>query len=161
MTSAYTFRNRGEAGCTLIEVLLSFIVTMIIVSVLFTILHPFQKTQDTKETGRSREAELFFIQFTPYFRQSTEFTISSTEKTLYLRSDRSGQEEVSSFTLHNGRIIRYVNGQGYDIFLEKAGDVRFREEPAGIRISLTFPDGSFSERVFTHTAGKGQSREHE
>ncbi|TMW73778.1 competence type IV pilus minor pilin ComGF [Alteribacter natronophilus] len=142
------FRFRNEGGFTLTEVILGLLITSVMVTVLMGTFAALLKGEELGQRDYSRAAELFFMQFKPYLLQSSGYSVSPDQRSLELVTIRSGSPEQSSFIHHNQRIVRQVNGQGYDIFLEQVISAYFEEVQGGIRLTVELSDGRDYSRQF-------------
>lgn len=68
--------------------------------------------------------------------RSTEVTIEPSTLAL-LQQDGT----TASIKRNGNRIIRNVDGKGFEVYLQHVRDVRFTSVPHGVHVSITMTDG--------------------
>ncbi|MBU9712234.1 ComGF family competence protein [Evansella tamaricis] len=130
MKGAYLVKKK-EDGMTLIEVIISFSILLIIISVFpltFGVL-----SKENIETIRHEERVLFFSQLQMDFRRSANYWTNPQQTVLFY--DRPEDGATIQFELYEDKVRRRVNRTGHEVFLQNVK--QFQVEVVGNGIKLT------------------------
>ncbi|WP_096440487.1 ComGF family competence protein [Alteribacter populi] len=150
--------KRKEQGFTLLEVLTTLVLLFLISSLLlsiFPLLH-----QNENNRSYHEETALFFIQLQLKIRNSDMFWIDSGGRRLVLLVKEGSDEQMESFILHNQRVVRQVEGAGYDVYLEGVNDIYFTEVNRGVEVVIENTQNKQYTKRLNHMNSKA-GEEHE
>jgi type II secretory pathway component PulJ len=167
--SAAAQRSPGEAGFTLIEVLVATITSMVVALALFAIIEfGFRQTASVAERVNANQRGRLAMENVLNYLHSSCVSVSavpvlekSTNSSLYILSQEGSQAFFTSMTRH--RIYLASNGTLYDAYYNSTGGIApnwtFPAEtsPTGTRVLLTNVSQSGSTPVFRYFKYEGGS----
>ncbi|MET1247682.1 competence type IV pilus minor pilin ComGF [Sporolactobacillus sp. STCC-11] len=122
-----------QNGFTLLSMMLALSTLLVIISLIVSITqfmtHRFQPRLDTQ-----KETQIFFTQTATEIHLSHSVSSSSDQQTLTLKK---GTDFVSYSFESPGRIVRKVNGDGYEIVLQQVKKVTFQTNGEFVSIRVT------------------------
>jgi competence protein ComGF len=124
---------KDQSGFTLLSMMLALSTLLVIIGLTVSITQfmtqRFQPRLDTQ-----KETQIFFAQTSTEMHLSRSVSCSSDHRTLTLKK---GADLVSYSLVSPGRIIRKVNGDGYEIVLQQVKDVSFQTNGEIVSIRVT------------------------
>ncbi|MBM7097316.1 prepilin-type N-terminal cleavage/methylation domain-containing protein [Bacillus sp. H-16] len=153
--SVYTKSN--EQAFTLIELVVSLSVFMIITAVLLSLYPVFLTKQSSPYTDEP--VMLFMFQFQKALRSAEQYWTDSDGRRLVMEMAVDGTVQTETFIVHNNRIVRQVEGRGYDVYLEEVTSASFTIVNQGVVISVRRTDGREYERRLGSITGTGDDDE--
>jgi competence protein ComGF len=124
---------KDQSGFTLLSMMLALSILLVIISLAVSITQfmtqRFQPRLDTQ-----KETHIFFAQTSTELHLAHSISSSSDQRTLTLKK---GSNLISYSLVSPGRIIRKVNGDGYEIVLQQVKDVSFQTNGEIVSIRVT------------------------
>ncbi|MFT4412612.1 competence type IV pilus minor pilin ComGF [Fredinandcohnia humi] len=135
----------NERGFTLVEMLVTFSVLLVILSLISPFLRVVYQNTSTKEFNKL-EWEIFIQQAKMEIREATQVTISNQNQTV---SFNNPEGDIVSYEIFYDKIRRRVNGAGNEILLQKISALSFLAINNGWILSITTVDGDNYRAMIT------------
>ncbi|MCQ2008405.1 MAG: competence type IV pilus minor pilin ComGF [Sporolactobacillus sp.] len=124
---------KNQAGYTLLSMMLALSIFLIIISLAIGVTQ-FMNQRFQLRLDTQKETRVFFMQTATELHFSQHVSCSTDHQTLTMKK---GTDRVSYTFLSNGRIIRQVNGAGYEIVLQQVKHAAFHSDGEFVSIRVT------------------------
>ncbi|ADU29943.1 ComG operon protein [Evansella cellulosilytica DSM 2522] len=146
MKGVYQVLRGKPVGMTLFEVLISFSIFMLIVSILpvvFSLLNQKQEDMISYE-----EHILFLAQLQLDFRNGDSFWTNHNNTILYF--NRPTDNSTIQFEMYQDKVRRRVNRTGHEVYLQNVKSMNVQSFDYGIVITLTSKNGATLHSTIVH-----------
>ncbi|MCL1630377.1 ComGF family competence protein [Sporolactobacillus sp. CPB3-1] len=123
----------SQSGFTLLSMLLALSAFLILVGLFLSVVQPLSKFVQPQRSNQ-KEIQTFFVQTSAEIHRSSSVSSSNDRQSLMLSRT---EEQIRYAWVSPGRVIRQVNGQGYEIVLQKVSDAQFHVTDKWISIQIT------------------------
>ncbi|HZH58331.1 MAG TPA: competence type IV pilus minor pilin ComGF [Metabacillus sp.] len=139
----FAFLCHNERGYTILNLLLTFLIYIIIISSITIVFHFLVSHSKHPNDLKPYEWELFVIQLHREIKESSDITVNETNITFI---NKQGQN--ISINKYNNLIRRQVEGLGHEIMLLKVKDVSFQQRDSGLELSVVSEAGINYSHIF-------------
>ncbi|MBU9724192.1 MULTISPECIES: competence type IV pilus minor pilin ComGF [Bacillaceae] len=138
--------HKNEQGMTLLEVLVSILVLLIIVST-FPV---FISTASVEKTEKLHHEEMviFFSQLQLDFRKSPVFWTNDSNTILFFEREEDGA--TIRYELYQDKIRRRVDLEGHEVFLQRVKRMEVDVRRYGVVIKISGVGGGIYTKILTH-----------